>query len=341
MNLEWPDVLGPLLSGEALDFDQAAWAMERIMLGEATPAQFGAFVGGLRTKGETVEEIRGLVATMRRFSLKVEVDGDLVDTCGTGGDRAGTLNISTIAAFVVAGAGAKVAKHGNRAATSACGSADLLEALGVKIDLDPEGVATCIDEAGIGFCFAPVFHPSMRHAGPLRKELGVPTIFNFLGPLTNPAGAVNQAIGVSDPKMASKMIEVLKDLGSSHVLVFHGSDGLDEITTTGPSWLWELHGGRITETEIDPNDMGIPRASASDLRGGAPADNANDARRILSGSDGAGGDVVIVNAAAGLVAAGVAAGLEEGIEKARESIKSGAAEKALKKLVDVSNRAAA
>jgi anthranilate phosphoribosyltransferase len=339
MSFDWPGVLGPLLAGESLSADQTGWAMERIMLGEATPAQFGAFVAGLRTKGETVEEIRGLVSTMRGFSLKVEVGPDAVDTCGTGGDRAGTLNVSTIAALVVAGAGVKVAKHGNRAATSASGSADLLEALGVKIDLGPDDVVRCIDEAGIGFCFAPVFHPSMRHAGPLRKELGVPTIFNFLGPLTNPAGVRRQAIGVSDPKMASKMIEVLNELGSSHVLMFHGSDGLDEITTTGPSWLWELQAGSISENEIDPSEFGVLRSVAPQLKGGSPKENAAVTVELLNGLDGPARDIVSVNAAAGLVAADSAGDFKEGLAMAAESIDSGRAADALQKMIEVSNSA--
>lgn len=337
MSLEWPDVLGPLLHGESLAFDQAAWAMERIMLGEATGAQFGAFVGALRTKGETVDEIRGLVSTMRRFCIRVDVDGPLVDTCGTGGDRAGTINVSTTAAFVVAGAGGRVAKHGNRAASSASGSADLLEEFGVKIDLGSDGVAACIEEAGIGFCFAPVFHPSMRHAGPHRKELGVGTVFNFLGPLTNPAGALNQAIGTSDPAMASKMLQVLKALGSERVLVFHGSDGLDEVTTTGPTWLWELRGGQITESELDVADLGVPRSSPADLVGGTPKHNAAIAHEVLDGEAGPARDLVVVNAAAGMVAAGLAGKFDEGLALASESIDSGKAHRSLDSLVEVSN----
>lgn len=337
MSLDWPEVLGPLLAGESLTFDKAEWAMERIMLGEATGAQFGAFVAALRTKGETVEEIRGLVSTMRRFSLRVDVDGPLVDTCGTGGDRAGTINVSTTAAFVVAGAGARVAKHGNRAASSASGSADLLEELGVKIDLGPEGVAACIEEAGIGFCFAPVFHPSMRHAGPHRKQIGVATVFNFLGPLTNPAGALNQSIGVSDPAMAAKMLEVLMALGSERVLVFHGSDGLDEITTTGPTWLWQLNEGRIEESEIDVADLGIARSTPVDLAGGTAKHNAAIAHEVLDGETGPARDLVAVNAAAGLVAAGLAGKLDEGLALATESIDSGKAHRALDSLIKVSN----
>lgn len=336
-DLAWPQVLSTLIAGTALSSDEAGWAMERIMSGEATPAQIAALVTALRAKGETVDEVLGLVTTMRRFAQRVEVDGSLVDTCGTGGDRAGTINVSTIAALVAAGAGAHVAKHGNRAASSKCGSADLLEALGVRIDLPPPGVAACIGEAGIGFCFAPVFHPSMRHAAATRRELGVPTIFNFLGPLTNPAGAAHQALGVSDPAMAPKMIEVLRRLGSEHVLVFRGADGLDELTTTGPSNVWELREGRISESVLDPADFGIDRAAPEALRGGEPAENATIAVEVLSGASGPARDVVLVNAAAAIVAADLTGDLGEAMERAADAIDSGRARAALDRLVEVSN----
>lgn len=308
------------------------------MLGEATPAQFGAFVVALRAKGESVDEIVGLVSTMRRFAESVEVDGPLVDTCGTGGDRAGTINVSTIAAFVVAGAGAKVAKHGNRAASSVCGSADLLEELGVRIDLPPEGVARCIQEAGMGFLFAPIFHPAMRHAGGPRKELGVPTIFNFLGPLTNPAGARHQVIGVSDPSMAPKMVEVLARLGTVHALVVHGSDGLDEITTTGTTAVWELQGDELRQWIIDPAEVGIRLADPNELRGGTPQENARIALEVLSGTEDAARDVVILNAAAGLMAADLAESLTHAVDHAAESIDSKNAMGVLERLIEVSNR---
>lgn len=334
----WPYILGRLLACADLAADEAAWAMERIMQGEATPAQFGAFVAGLRAKGETVDEILGLVATMRRFAQRVEVGGPCVDTCGTGGDRAGTINVSTIAAFVVAGAGGRVAKHGNRAASSRCGSADLLEELGVRIDLGPEGVAACIEQAGVGFCFAPVFHPSMRHAAAARRELGVPTVFNFLGPLTNPAGARHQSLGVSDESMAPKMAEVLLRLGSAHALIFHGSDGLDELTTTGPSRVWEVRDGRVSEGVVDPAEFGIPRAAPGDLRGGTPVENAKVAVEVLAGARGPARDIVLVNAAAAVVAADLAADLAEGYGRAVDSVDSGRARAALDGLVEVSNR---
>ncbi|HEX2178204.1 MAG TPA: anthranilate phosphoribosyltransferase [Actinomycetota bacterium] len=332
----WPEVLGTIFSGISLDRGQAAWAMERIMTGEATPSQLGAFLAGLRVKGESVEEMVGLVETMRGFGQKVEVDYPVVDTCGTGGDRSGSVNVSTMAALIVAGAGGKVAKHGNRAMSSSCGSADVLEALGVKVDLGPDGVRRCLDEAGIGFCFAPVFHPSMRHAGPIRKELGVPTVFNFLGPLTNPAGARYQALGVSNKAMAPKMLEVLTALGSTRVLIFRGFDGLDEISTTGPSDLWELEDGRLKESVVDPLDLGIPRAAPSALAGGTAEHNARVVREVLDGRQGPDRDVALVNAAAGIVAAGLSPDLAEGLEKARESVDSGAARKALDRLTEVS-----
>lgn len=333
----WTEVLGTLLSGRSLDRGQASWAMDRIMEGETTPAQLGAFMAALRLKGESVEEIIGLVETMRRISKKVEVDYPVVDTCGTGGDRSGSVNVSTMAAMVVAGAGAKVAKHGNRAASSSCGSADVLEALGVKVDLGPEGVRRCLDEAGIGFCFAPVFHPSMRHVGPIRKELGVPTVFNFLGPLSNPAGARFQALGVSDKSMAPRMLEVLAALGSERVLIFRGFDGLDELSTTGPSNLWELEAGELSESVIDPLDYGIPRAAPSALAGGSAENNARVVREVLDGREGPDRDVVVLNSAAGLIAAGVAPGFAEGISLAKESLDSGRARTALTRLMEVSN----
>lgn len=336
----WPHILGRLFKAESLTTDEASWAMEQIMQGNATPAQFGAFVAALRAKGETVDEIIGLVTTMRRLGEKVDAPPPLVDTCGTGGDRAGTINVSTIAALVVAGAGARVAKHGNRAASSACGSADLLEELGVKIDLGPKGVAACIEEAGIGFCFAQVFHASMRHAGPARKELGVPTVFNFLGPLTNPAGAKHQAIGVSDPKMAPKMLEVLVRLGSVHVLAFHGSDGLDEITTTGPSTLWEMRDGDVTESTIDPAEFGVARAQPGALKGGTATENAKVTMEVLDGATGPARDVVLVNAGAALISADLASDFGSAIKMAAESIDSGRARGALDRLIDVSNRSA-
>jgi anthranilate phosphoribosyltransferase len=311
--------------------------MGEIMEGNATAAQIAAFVVALRVKGESIQEIVGLVRTMRSYGGRVEVSQEVLDTCGTGGDRAGTFNVSTAAALVCAGAGVPVAKHGNRAASSRCGSADVLEALGVRIDLPPEGVGRCIEEAGIGFCFAPIFHPAMRHAGPPRKELGVPTIFNFLGPLTNPAGATRQALGVADAKMLDKMVDALAHLGSSHVLAFHGEDGLDELSTSGPSRVLELKGGRISEWRVEPQDLGLPAADLASLAGGSPQQNAEVLRDVLGGRQGPHRDIVVLNAAAGLMAAERADSLEGGIQIAAEAIDSGAAERTLDRLIEVAS----
>nr|MBA2529965.1 anthranilate phosphoribosyltransferase [Euzebyales bacterium] len=284
--LAWPEVLNRLVHGEDLDDATTAAVMERIMSGEATPAQVAGFLMALRAKGETAEEIAGLVRVMRAFALSVDIDGPVVDTCGTGGDRAGTFNVSTVAALVTAAAGATVAKHGNRAASGRCGSADLLEAWGVVIDLPPAQVRRCIERVGIGFCFAPTFHPAMRHAMAPRRELGVPTVFNFLGPLTNPAGARHQTIGVSDRAMAPRMAGVLARLGAAHALVFHGHDGLDELTTTGPSTVWEVRDGSVDESTFDPSEVGLARATAADLRGGDVDDNRRIADAVLAGETG-------------------------------------------------------
>ena len=321
----WADVLSALLRREDLDDETTASVMRRIMEGEATPAQIAGFLMALRAKGETAEEIAGLVRTMRAFALQVVVDGPVVDTCGTGGDRAGTFNVSTLAAIVAAGAGATVAKHGNRAASGRCGSADLLEAWGVAIDLPPAGVARCIAEVGIGFCFAPVFHPAMRHAMPARRELGVPTVFNFLGPLTNPAGARHQTIGVSDATMAPRMAAVLARLDTAHALVFHGVDGLDELTTTAPSKVWEIRGSEIEESVLDPASLGLAPATIADLRGGDVDDNRRIADAVLSGETGPPRDITLLGAAAALVAADAVADVAAGLELAATSIDSGAA----------------
>jgi len=333
----WGRAITKLLNGEALAGEEASAAMAEIMEGAATPAQVAGFVVALRSKGETADEIAGLVQTMRAYSLKVDVTGDVVDTCGTGGDRAGTFNVSTAAALVCAGAGAQVAKHGNRAASSKCGSADVLEALGVKIDLQPHGVATCIKEAGIGFCFAPVFHPAMRHTAVPRRELGIATIFNFLGPLTNPAGAKRQALGVSDAAMLDPMVEVLNRLGSERVVAFHGHGGLDELALSGPSMLVELVNGDIRHSEVDPGDLDLQAASIEDIAGGSAEENAGAIRAVLGGEKGPRRDIVVLNAAAGLVAAALAADFAEGVPLAAQAIDSGAASEALDRLITVSN----
>ncbi|MGH2792688.1 MAG: anthranilate phosphoribosyltransferase [Actinomycetota bacterium] len=337
-DFSWADTLARLVRGEDLGEAEAAAAMSEIFSGSATPAQMGGFLLALRAKGETAEEIAGLARTMRAFSKKVDVEGPLVDTCGTGGDRAGTVNVSTMAAIVVAGAGARVAKHGNRAASSECGSADLLEALGVKIDLEPEGVAACIEEAGIGFCFAQIFHPAMKHAGPIRRELGVPTVFNFLGPLTNPAGATRQTVGVSDPAMAPKIAGALAGLGAEHAFVFRGDDGLDELTTTTTSRLWEIKDGAVSERSFNPASLGIPDAKPGDLKGAGPEHNAKIALSLLDGEPGPIRDAVVLNAAAALVAAGVATSIAEGMTAAAEAIDSGAAMRTLERFRVVTQR---
>ncbi len=338
--LRWSEVLTTLVAGRDLDEDAAAAAMGAVMEGEATGAQVAGFVTALRMKGETAEEIAGLVRAMRAAALPVPVrrvsDRVLVDTCGTGGDRAGTFNVSTLAALVAAGAGARVAKHGNRAASGRCGSADLLEAWGVVIDLPPQGVAACIDEVGIGFCFAPTFHPAMRYAMPTRRELGIPTIFNFLGPLSNPAGARHQTIGVSDPAMAPRMAQVLARLGSEHALVFHGADGLDELTTTGPSTVWEVRGGEVRDWRFDPAELGIAPATVADLRGGDVLRNREIADQVLAGKPGAPRDIVVLGAAAALLAADEVEGWEQGLAAAARSIDEGAAAGVLERWVATS-----
>jgi anthranilate phosphoribosyltransferase len=342
----WPGVLGRLVSGADLTGEEAACALGEVLEGNATPSQIAAFVFGLRCKGETVEEMSGLVAAMRgaaeRVVVRPDLAGRLIDTCGTGGDRSGTINVSTIAALVVAGSGVPVCKHGGRAASSRAGSADLLEALGVAIELPPAGVAGCIEKAGIGFCFAPRYHPALRHAGPTRRELGVPTAFNFLGPLANPARVRRQVVGVGDPTMATKMCGVLAANGATHVLVVHGSDGLDELTVTGPSTVleWRIDDPEIRRSVVDLAELGITPCRPEDLVGGDATTNARLARAVLAGERGPQRDIVVLNAAAGLVVAGVAAHLAEGLVLAAAAIDDGRAAGALDALVAASQAAA-
>ncbi|HET6815630.1 MAG TPA: anthranilate phosphoribosyltransferase [Mycobacteriales bacterium] len=337
----WPGLLSALLRGESLAADDTTWAMNQVMSGEATPAQIAGFAMALRAKGETAEEVDGLVRAMLDHALRVTVDGPAVDTCGTGGDRAHTVNISTMAALVVRGTGATVVKHGNRAASSACGSADLLEALGVVVDLPPEKVTECVAQAGIGFCFAPVFHPAFRHTAVPRRELGVPTVFNFLGPLTNPAQPSAQAVGVSDARMAPVMAGVLARRGAS-ALVFRGDDGLDELSIGAPSTVWAVSGGAVREDRLEPSELGLPTATSDALRGGDAAQNADVTRRFLSGESGPVRDAVLLNAAAALLAldgisdAPVAGQLRPALDRAAESIDSGAAQRALDRWIEVS-----
>jgi anthranilate phosphoribosyltransferase len=337
----WPAVLGTLSAGGDLDRARARVVMAEILDGAATPAQIAGFIVALRMKGETVEELGGLVEAMLAAAERVELAPglDAVDIVGTGGDRAHTINVSTLAALVVAGAGGRVCKHGNRAASSSTGAADVLEALGVRIDCGPEEVARCVAEAGMGFCFAPRFHPAMRHAGPTRRELGIPTVFNFLGPLANPAGVRRMMIGVADPRMAERMVGVLAARGCERALVVHGDDGLDELTLATTSHVVELRDGAVRSYAVDPGVLGLAPASGDAVVGGDPAVNAELSRRVLAGEPGPHRDIVTLNAAAGLVAAGLVDDLPAGLEAARASIDGGEAAAALDRLVSVSNSA--
>ncbi len=330
------DAIQAVVEGQDLTSDQAAAAMDEIMSGDATPAQFGALVTALRMKGETVDEIAGMARVMREKSLRVSATGRLVDTAGTGGDGSGSFNISTTAALVAAGAGEKVAKHGNRSMSGSTGSADVLEALGVKIDLSPESVARCIDEVGFGFMFAQGFHPSMRFAAGPRREIGIRTVFNILGPLTNPANASRQLIGVADPEVAERMARVLGQLGSEKALVVHGSDGMDELTITGPSTVWQLENGEVSSYEFSPGALGFSLSDADSIRAESPEDSARIARAVLSGEPGPARLVVLLNAAAALVAAGSADTLSAAIHVAARSIDTGEAMDRLNALVELS-----
>ena len=327
-----------LVKGQSLDMEQAAGVMNQIMEGEATPAQFGSFVTALRLKGETVEEIAGMARVMREKALPVKVSGALVDTCGTGGDGSKTFNISTTAAFVVAGAGLKVAKHGNRGMSSGCGSADVLDALGVKIDIGAPEVERCLEDIGIGFMFAPTFHPAMKYAAPSRKEIGIRTVFNILGPMTNPAGAQAQLLGVFDEALCMTMAEVLGLLGCRHALVVHGEDGLDEITLGGKTTVCELKDDKVSRYYIDPDDFGFARTSVDQLRGGPPQENADILKRVLKGEKSPYRDIVLLNTAAALVAGDVEADLQKGVKLAAEAIDSRRAQEKLERLVELTNQ---
>jgi anthranilate phosphoribosyltransferase len=329
------DAIAKLVRCESLTEAEASAAFETIMRGDATPIQIAGFIVALRMKGETVDEITGFARTARALATPIEVDGDLLDTCGTGGDGLATFNISTLSAIVAAACGVKVAKHGNRAASSLCGSADVLEQLGVKIDLGPDAVARCINEAGIGFLFAPIFHPSFRFAGLPRKELGVRTVFNVLGPLCNPAGARYQALGVADANLAGKMADVLARLGVERAIVFHAGDGMDELSVSSPSLVIEIDGAR-KEYQLDPSEIGLKRASPQSVRGGGPEDNARIAREILGGATGPRRDVVLLNSAAALRAAGRAKDWREGIGLAAEAVDSGRAGDVLQRWARIS-----
>ncbi|GAA2996477.1 anthranilate phosphoribosyltransferase [Kitasatospora albolonga] len=338
----WPDLLSALLAGENLTQADAAWAMDRIMSGEATPVQVAGFVVALRAKGETVDEIAGLVDSMYAHAVQLTVPGPAVDIVGTGGDRAKTVNISTMSAIVAAAAGAKVVKHGNRAASSASGATDVLEQLGVSPDVPPHRVAEIAEEVGLTFCPAPVFHPAMRHAAPARRDLGVPTAFNILGPLTNPARVTAHAIGCFDTRLAGLIAGVLARRGAS-ALVFRGDDGLDELTISTTSHVWTVKDGQVTETTFDPREVGIDLVGIEALRGGDPAFNAAVVRRLLAGERGPVRDAVLLNSAAALTAldltdAPLPEQLKAGMARAAEAIDSGAAETLLKNWAEATTR---
>ena len=343
----WPALIGALIKGETLTADEAAWAMNEIMEGAATPVQIAGFGVALRIKGETSAEVSGLLEAMLSHATPIAVPGPIVDLVGTGGDGARTVNISTMGAIVAAAAGARMVKHGNRAASSACGSADLLEALGIVITLPPAASERLVAEIGVAFLFAPLYHPALRHAATARGELGVPTVFNSLGPVANPAQPGSLAVGVADPRMGPVIAGVLAGRGCS-ALVFHGQDGLDELTTTAPSAVWVVHGGTVAHTVFDPAVLGIARSSPEDLRGADPAHNAAVARAVLSGEPGPVRETVLLNAAAALAAAagvpgpdGLEAALADGYAKAAAAIDSGDARMLLERWAQASARLSA
>ena len=327
-----------VVSGQSLSMEDASLVMREIMEGEATPAQLGAFLTALALKGETTQEIAGMAKVMREMALQVKVDGELIDTVGTGGDGKNTFNISTATAFVAAGAGLKVAKHGNRAASGSCGSADVLEALGVQIELSPEAVAQCVNEVGVGFMFAPAFHPAMRYAGPVRREIGIRTVFNILGPLTNPAGAQTQLLGVAFPELGGIMAEVLGFLGSHHAMIVHGHGGLDEISLSGDTSVWEVRGGEVEEWTLHVEDTGLPETPIEAIRGGTKEENAATMRRVFQGEQGPVRDMVLLNSAGVLMVGDKAESIRKGVERSAGSIDSGAALAKLDQMIEVTQR---
>jgi anthranilate phosphoribosyltransferase len=343
----WPEVLARLMRREDLTAAEAAAALDAILAGEAAASQVAAFAAALRTKGETTEEIRGLVQAMRARGEHLDLGPGLVDTCGTGGDRSGTVNVSSMAAVIAAAAGARVCKHGGRASSSISGSADVFEALGVAVDLGPAGVARCVEAVGIGFCLAPRFHPAMRHAAPVRRELGVATVFNFLGPLANPAYATRQLIGVGEPAMAERMLEVLEANGTERAMIVYGHDGLDELSTTAPSTVLETRlvpekkGYERSTYEVDALELGLARAALEDLKGGSSQRNAELLRAVFEGERGPRRDFVLLNAAAALVVAERVTGLADGLELAASLVDDGSATATLEGLIRVSVEAKA
>jgi anthranilate phosphoribosyltransferase len=335
----WPGTLGRLVAHQDLDRDEAAAALGEILEGRATPAQIAGYIVALRMKGETVDELTGMVEAMLATAAPLVLPDGAIDIVGTGGAarrREAALNVSTMASFVAAGAGAKVCKHGNRRASSTSGSFDLLDTLGVTIELDGPAVARCVAEVGVGFAFARGFHPAMRHAGPVRAELGVPTVFNMLGPLSHPGRVLRQVIGVSDASLAEKLIGVLRERGAPRAMVVHGDDGLDELTITTTSTVFELRDGEIERSSLDPETVGVVPADPADVPGGDPATNARLAHELLQGAEGPVREVVVLNAAAGLVVAGLVDTLDAGVALARQSLDSGRAKVALDTLVSLS-----
>ena len=333
------EAINIVVSGNDLLMGDAALVMRQIMSGEATQAQLGSLLTALRLKGETNEEIAGMAAIMREFSLRVNVGGMAVDSVGTGGDGLNTFNISTAAAFVAAGAGLKVAKHGNRAASGTCGSADVLEELGVKIELSPEGVERCIRESGIGFMFAQAFHPSMRHAGPVRREIGIRTVFNILGPLTNPAGAQSMLVGVAFPDLGEKMASVLNLLDTHHSIVVYGDGGLDEMTLAGNTAVWEVAGGKVSNWTLSVADTGLPITPIEAVRGGDKAANAATMRALLRGEGGPVRDYVLLNGAGVLLAGDLVTNIRDGVQLAAQTIDSGAAKVCMESMIEASRGA--
>ncbi len=334
---EFKALIAKVATGATLTREESSNVFDRMMSGEATPSQMGAILMALRVRGETVDEITGAVSAMREKMLRVDAPANAVDVVGTGGDASGSYNISTCAAFIVAGAGVPVAKHGNRALSSRSGAADVLSALGINIELTPEDVGRCIREAGIGFMFAPAHHPAMKNVGPTRVELGTRTIFNLLGPLSNPAGVRRQLVGVFSRHWIEPLAQVLKNLGAERVWVAHGSDGLDEITTSGPTAVAALENGKVHVFEITPESVGLKRVKADMLKGADAQANANALKAVLEGKDGPYREVSLLNAAAALVIAGAATDLKDGVAVAKKSIDSGEAEGRLDRLIAVSN----
>jgi anthranilate phosphoribosyltransferase len=334
--LDIREAIDTVVSSNDLSMDDASAVMRQIMSGEATPAQLASLLTALRIKGETTEEIAGMATVMREFALKVNVDGMLVDSVGTGGDGLNTFNISTAAAFVAAGAGLKVAKHGNRAASGTCGSADVLEELGVKIELLPEGVERCIRESGIGFMFAQAFHPSMRYAGPVRREIGIRTVFNILGPLTNPAGAQSMLVGVAFPELGEKMASVLNLLDTHHSIIVHGEGGLDEMTLSGDTAVWEVAGGKVSNWTLSVADTGLPITPIQAITGGDKAANAATMRALLSGEGGPVRDYVLLNSASVLLVGDLVTNIRDGVQLAAQTIDSGAAKDRMESMIEVS-----